>query len=242
MGKLPKVSGVLPRPRQILSFTQTRTNQVAEGYAEGVPHPPGSTRSRPVKPLPVLETIFQLSAADPKLSPKEPTYRSQLASMRRQYYREALTNDYEKHMQILERQKKATEVQKQRAVLERRDLQKMQEDKLFTLPTIESYVKKYQSLPSASNNDRAAKKLLSRAVQFEHLARDFKQRERALYAMAKSSNKSILTMSELDKEIEKTFADGVDNSQPNYSSRSINYQIIQRLNGRSNHDDTDHTA
>ncbi|KAK9382508.1 uncharacterized protein V2V93DRAFT_365300 [Kockiozyma suomiensis] len=227
MAKKPLHSGILPRPRRILEFPKPVSKNPDQGYAENVPNPRGTSRYQLLKPFPDLDNIFTKTISEPK-SARPENYKNKMAELRRRYLRESLAKEYQRHMENLRKQAAEAQKQIERAEFERQDLAQMQQDKIFTLPTVASYIKTYHP-PSSSTVDEEAKKLLTKSAKYKFLADKLKRREEHVYNLWSQEKNFATTAEDVRALVDKGFTDQRETRSNQYDRRNINFLVYQSM-------------
>ncbi|KAK9366719.1 hypothetical protein V1509DRAFT_628898 [Lipomyces kononenkoae] len=221
-----RVSGVLPRPRQILKFPPLHQKRVDQGYADGILHPPGSAREQIIKPFPHLKSLVQNSSPNPRRTGVK-NYKDEVSKLRREYYRQALATAYDRYLTNLKKQVAAAEVEKERLMAQDKGLPGRLEDRIFTLPTVESFLRNYH--PPVTNPDvKKTEKLLRQRAQMHRLSKEIDRRARQLIDLYQSAETYIVSIEELNQRIDEEFADNKEFPLVDYSHRTLAALVHQR--------------
>ncbi|KAK9239474.1 hypothetical protein V1525DRAFT_398193 [Lipomyces kononenkoae] len=214
-----RLSGVLPRPRQILKFPPLHQKRVDQGYAEGILHPPGSAREPIIKPFPHLKSLVHKSSPNPHRYGVK-NYKDEVSKLRREYYRQALAAAYDRYLTNLKKQAAAAEVEKKRIEAQKKGLEQRLEDTIFTLPTVESFLLTYHP-PTTDPRVRKTEKLRRQRAQMHRLSQEINHRALQLIDLYQSAETFIVSIEELNKRIDEEFADNKEFPLVDYSHRTL---------------------
>ncbi|KAK9363300.1 hypothetical protein V1504DRAFT_210080 [Lipomyces starkeyi] len=221
-----RLSGILPRPRQILEFPPLQQKRVDQGYAEGILQPPGSARDPIIKPFPHLKSLVHKSSPLPRRNGVK-NYKDEVSKLRREYYRQAVAAAYDRYLLNLKKQAAAAEEEKKRLEKQKKGLNQRLEDRIFTLPTVESFLQTYHP-PTANPEVKKAEKLLRQNAQVHRLSQEIKRRARQLIDLHQNAETFIVSIEELNKRIDEEFADNKEFPLVDYSYRTLSALVNDR--------------
>ncbi|KAK9456616.1 hypothetical protein V1511DRAFT_494823 [Dipodascopsis uninucleata] len=215
--------GVLPKPRSILTIPRAPPKPGREGYAEGIVNKPGTQRVPTIKPYPDIKVLIDKTVHEPKDGRKS----KEISNLRRQYYRESIMNA---HKQIIKaRTSSQAKNISQNEKMNQSTVSKMEEEsqKLFTLPTVESYISEYHSQTS-SKDRKEVENLLAEARRLRTLADRAEVREAEIIRIFNSTDMYIVSEDKLNESINTVFEDGRLTFEPDYKSRSLKSHLDNR--------------
>ncbi|KAK9245574.1 hypothetical protein V1506DRAFT_537735 [Lipomyces tetrasporus] len=222
-----RLSGILPRPRQVLEFPPLRQKKLDQGYAEGIQHPPGSLREPIIKPFPHLKSLVHKSSPNPRQNGVK-NYKDEISRLRRTYYRQAIAAAYDRYMMNLRKQAAAAEVEKERLEKQKTGLKLRMEDRIFTLPTVESFLLTYHP-PATDPEVKRAEKLHRQSAQIHRLTQEVQRRARQLVDLHQNAETFIVSIDELNKRIDEEFADDKEFPLVDYSHRTLSALVNERM-------------
>ncbi|KAK9464960.1 hypothetical protein V1512DRAFT_266961 [Lipomyces arxii] len=237
-----KISGILPKKREILKFPKLGSKHRIEGYADGVKHPRGCTRDPIYKPMPNIAQLLDKTVAPPttKNSRTVKTAKSKLADLRRHYYENAIVADYDHHQKVMQFQELAAERDRARNAEQKDRLTNNYLETIFTLPTLDSYVKTYRApqtvavrgqntLGAVENRLYSAKLREQQSQRLQFMAKRMEHQSTKIVDLYHNADSFIVTLDDLNKHVDAEFADGKDQQIVNYSQRSITGLVDARI-------------
>ncbi|KAK9475797.1 hypothetical protein V1514DRAFT_338974 [Lipomyces japonicus] len=234
MGRTTKLSGVLPKVRSIVEFPQSLSKRAVQGYVAGIAIPAGVTAHQKQIPTPQLKKLLSRTAAEPKQSKQQQQqqlssralYSSQLSALRRSYYRQTVTDFFKQHAERQVKQKQAERSQRVRAKKEKEFFHQKDAlfNEVFTLPTVDSFVKNPPPAPS-KRNKQPTSSLVDNPILQEHL----EKKVESIKELFKEADQFIYDIESLDRAIAEEFADNRLNIQVDYSERDIDSLVLKKF-------------
>ncbi|KAK9462136.1 uncharacterized protein V1516DRAFT_673847 [Lipomyces oligophaga] len=222
--------GVLPRVRPVIKFPAA-LKKTGHGYAPGVEPPRGVSAQQIAKPMPNEAQVLQKTLgkrATQSSNRYMMTDRERMAELRKLYLSQAIRRAFKDHREAISRRANTKETQLARNEALKAEQVKSEQERVFSLPTISSFVQTYHAPRVLSKKEAEAKKLIKLSNQFEMLANKYKAQETQIGKLWNESSSFITDMESFDRKLSLEFMNGKQFTPAEYLTRSLERLIVDR--------------